>query len=85
VRVREQELKRDKRNKREAKGQATPFIMGWATFLLPANCGEELNWLLPGGDQTAYVTDSHRIMEQGPQDRSLHLEALQTDLPSLAD
>jgi hypothetical protein len=36
-----QELKREKR------GQAAPFIVGWAT-LLPGNYGEEHTWLLPG-------------------------------------
>jgi hypothetical protein len=41
--------------------------VGWATLLLPGNCGEEHAELLPGnyggGVQTAYVTDGHRMME----------------------
>jgi hypothetical protein len=27
------------------RGQAAPFIVGWATLLLPGNCGEEHTWL----------------------------------------
>jgi hypothetical protein len=42
VRVREQELKRDKRERR---GQADPFIVSWATLLLPCNCGAGHTWL----------------------------------------
>jgi hypothetical protein len=34
--------------KRERRGQAAPFIVGWATLLLPGNCGEEHTWILPG-------------------------------------
>jgi hypothetical protein len=45
------------REKRERRGQAASFIVGWATLLLPGNCGEEHTWLLPGncggGVQTA--------------------------------
>jgi hypothetical protein len=37
--VREQELERERR------GQAAPFIVGWATLLFQGNCGEEHNWL----------------------------------------
>jgi hypothetical protein len=34
---------------RERRGQAAPFIVGWATLLLlPGNCGKEHMWLLPG-------------------------------------
>ena len=33
---------------RREKGQAAPFILGWATLLLPGNCGEEHTWLLSG-------------------------------------
>jgi hypothetical protein len=39
---REQELKRERR------GQEAPFIVGWATLLLPGNCGEKHTCLLPG-------------------------------------
>ena len=63
MRIREQELERE----RERRGQASPFIVGWATLLLLDNCGEKHAWLLPGncggGVQTAYVTDGHRTME----------------------
>jgi hypothetical protein len=38
------ESKRGK-NLREQRGQAAPFIVGWATLLLPGNCGEEHTWL----------------------------------------
>ena len=83
MRVREQEVERERR------GQTAPFIVGWATLLLPGNCGEEHTWLLPGncggGVQTAYVTDGHTIMELGPHVRSLSLGAWQTSLLSLAD
>ena len=34
------------RSKRERRGQAAPFIVDWATLLLPGNCG--------GGIQTEY-------------------------------
>ena len=30
---------RVRRDKRERKGQAAPFIVGWATLLLPGKCG----------------------------------------------
>jgi hypothetical protein len=85
-RERKQELKRDERERRV---QAAPFIVGWDTFVLQDNCREEHTWLLPGncegGVWTAYVTDGHRIMELGPHVRSLCLRAWQTGLPSLAD
>lgn len=29
------------RGKRERRDQAAPFIVGWATLLLPGNCGKE--------------------------------------------
>jgi hypothetical protein len=32
--------------KRGRRGQAAPFIVGWAILLLPGNCGEEPTWLL---------------------------------------
>jgi hypothetical protein len=32
---------------RERRGQASPFIVGWAILQLPGNCGEEHTWLLP--------------------------------------
>jgi hypothetical protein len=83
MRKREQDLKRERR------GQAAPFIVGWATLLLPGNCGEEHTWLLPGncggGVPTAYMTDGHRIMDLGPCVRSLCLGTWQTNLLSLAD
>ena len=41
------ESKKGEGLKRERKGQAAPFIVGWATLLLPGNCGEEHTWLLP--------------------------------------
>jgi hypothetical protein len=31
--------------KRVRRGQAAPFIVGWATLLLPGNCGEKHTWL----------------------------------------
>jgi hypothetical protein len=31
--------------KREWRGQAAPFIVGWAILLLSGNCGEEHTWL----------------------------------------
>jgi hypothetical protein len=40
VRVGAKELKRERR------GQTASSIVGWATFLLPGNCGEELYWLV---------------------------------------
>ena len=50
----------NKRSKRETRGQAAPFIVGWATLLLQGNCGEEHTWLLPGnyggGVWIAYVS-----------------------------
>jgi hypothetical protein len=53
--AREQE---SKRARDRGRGQAAPFIVGWATLLLPGNCGEEHTWLLPGncgnGVQTEY-------------------------------
>ena len=42
VRVREQDPKRDERDKREGRGQAVPFIVGWATLLLQDNCGRSI-------------------------------------------
>jgi hypothetical protein len=39
------ESKKDERLKREKRGQAAPFIVGWATLLLPGNFGEEHTWL----------------------------------------
>jgi hypothetical protein len=30
-----------RRSKRERRGQAAPFIVGWHTWLLPGNCGAE--------------------------------------------
>jgi hypothetical protein len=65
---REQEGWREsKRSKRDWRGQAVPFIVGWAILLLQDNCGEEHTWLLPGncGSEvwTAYVTDGHRMMD----------------------
>ena len=39
------ESKKGEGLKRERKGQAAPFIVGWATLLLPGNCGEEYTWL----------------------------------------
>jgi hypothetical protein len=35
------ESKKGESLKRERRGQAAPFIVGWATLLLPGNCGEE--------------------------------------------
>jgi hypothetical protein len=83
VRVREQEVERERR------GQTAPLIVGWATLLLPGNCGEEHTWLLPGncggGVWTAYVTDGHRTMELEPRGWSLCLGAWQRNFLSLAD
>ena len=31
--------------KRERRGNTAPFIVGWATLLLPGNCGKEHTWL----------------------------------------
>jgi hypothetical protein len=80
---------RERRDKRERRGQATSYIMGCATLMLPGNCGEEHIWLLPGNCggrvQTAYVTHGHRMMELGPCVRSLRLGAWQTGLLSLID
>ena len=39
------ESKKGESLKRERRGQAAPFIVGWATLLLPGNCGEEHTWL----------------------------------------
>jgi hypothetical protein len=36
------ESKKGKSLKRKRRGQAAPFIVGWATLLLPSNSGEEL-------------------------------------------
>ena len=36
------------RGKRSRRGQATPFIVGWAILQLQGNCGEAHNWLLSG-------------------------------------
>jgi hypothetical protein len=35
------EIKKGKSLKREKRSQAAPFIVGWATLLLPGNYGEE--------------------------------------------
>ena len=39
------ENKKSESLKRERRGQAAPFIVGWAILLLPGNCGEEHTWL----------------------------------------
>ena len=36
---------KNKRGSKRARGQAAPFIVGWATLLLPGNCGTEYTWL----------------------------------------
>jgi hypothetical protein len=38
---------REVRASEKSRGQAALFIVGWATLLLPGNCGEEHTWLLP--------------------------------------
>ena len=40
-----EESKKGESLKRERRGQAASFIVGWATLLLPGNCGEEHTWL----------------------------------------
>ena len=68
----EQEGKREVSRKceRGRRRQAAPFIVGWPTWLLPGNCGEEHTWLLPGNCggrvKTTYMTYGHRIMGLGP-------------------
>jgi hypothetical protein len=42
------ESKKGKSLKRERRGQAATFIVGWATLLLPGNSGAEHTWLLSG-------------------------------------
>jgi hypothetical protein len=59
------------------RGQAAPFIVGWATLLLPGNCG--------GGVQTAYMTDGHRIMELELHVRSLVSGSMATSHPLQID
>jgi hypothetical protein len=39
------ESKKGESLKRQRRGQASPFRVGWATLLLPGNCGEEHTWL----------------------------------------
>jgi hypothetical protein len=39
------ESKKGESLKRVRRGQAAPFIVGWAILLLPGNCGEERTWL----------------------------------------
>jgi hypothetical protein len=39
------ESKKDESLKRARRGQAVPFIVGWAILLLPGNYGEEHIWL----------------------------------------
>ena len=39
------ESKKGESLKRARRGQAAPFIVGWAILLLPGNCGEEHTWL----------------------------------------
>ena len=75
---------------RVRRGQAAPFIVGWASLMLQRNSVEDHKWLLSGnyegGSWTVYVTDGNRTMEVSPRVRSLCLGAWQTaSLPFLAD
>ena len=40
-----EESKKGESLKRASRGQADPFIVGWAILLLPGNYGEEHTWL----------------------------------------
>ena len=40
-----EESKKGENLKRARRGQAAPFIVGWAILLLSGNCGEEHTWL----------------------------------------
>ena len=40
-----EESKKGESLKRVRRGQAAPFIVGWAILLLSGNCGEEHIWL----------------------------------------
>jgi hypothetical protein len=44
-RMAREESKKSESLKKEKRGQAAPFIVGWATLLLPGNYGAEHTWL----------------------------------------
>jgi hypothetical protein len=66
------ESKKGKSLKKKRRGQAAPFIVGWAILLLSGNCGEEHTWQVTVGVESRQNARSlglylhefcHRIME----------------------